>query len=74
MEILFESFPRLRMNALMRDIWILLVTRALVILATVRFPIAKAHPAKIVFTVITLHMVTTAIFFYADVTFWTLQN
>jgi len=74
MKIFLESFSRLRMNALVRDVRILLVTRAFVILATMCFPISKAHPAKVMLTIVTLHMIAATILFYADMTFWTLQK
>ena len=32
-------------------------------------PVSQTHPTKIVFAMITLHMITTTIFFNADVTF-----
>ena len=38
------------------------------------FPITKTHPTEIVFTMVTLHMVTASIFFYANIAFWALQN
>lgn len=73
-KILFEGFSCLRMNAFVRNIRIFLVTRAFVILATMCFPISKAHPAEVVLTIVTLHMIATAVLLNADVTLWTLQN
>lgn len=74
MKIFLESFSRLRVNTLMRDVRIFLVTRTFIILTTVCFPISKAHPAEVVFTIITLHVVASTILLYADMTFWTLQK
>lgn len=73
-KILLKSFSRLCVNALMRDIWILLVTRAFVIFATMCFPISKAHPAEVMLTIVTLHMIAATVLLYADMTFWTLQK
>lgn len=73
-KILFKSFSCLRVNAFVRNIRILLVTWAFVILATMCFPIPKTHPAEIVFTIVTLHVIATTVFLNADVTLWTLQN
>lgn len=71
-KVLLESFSRLRVNALVCDVRIFLVTRAFVILATMCFPISKAHPAKVMLTIVTLHVIATTILLYADMTFWTL--
>lgn len=73
-KILLESFSRLRVNALVRDVRILLVTGAFIVLATVCFPIPKAHPAEVVLTIVTLHVVAATVLLYADMTFWTLQK
>lgn len=73
-KIFLESFPRLCVNAFMCDVWIFFVSWTLIILATMCFPISKAHPAEIMFTVVTLHVITATILLYTDMTFWTLEN
>ena len=55
-------------------IWIFFIPRAFIILWPMSFPITKTHPTEIVFTMVTLHMVTASIFFYANIAFWALQN
>lgn len=35
------------------------------------FPVTQTHPTKIMFTIVTLHMITTAILFNANVTIGT---
>ena len=39
-----------------------------------RLPVSKAHPAKVVLAVITLHMIATPILLYANVAFWALKK
>jgi len=70
MQIFFERLSRLGMCRPMRNVWILLVSRTFVILRSVRFPVSKTHPAKVVLTVVTLHMIAAAVFLNADVTPW----
>lgn len=58
------------MNRLIRYIWIVFVPGTLIILRTVRLPITQTHPAKIMFAIVTLHVITTSIFLYTNVTLW----
>lgn len=73
-EILLQCFSSLRVNTLVRDVWIFFVTRTLVILTTMCFPIPKAHPAEVVLTIVALHVIAATILLYADMTFWTLKE
>lgn len=57
------------MHRFVRNIWILLVSRALVIFAAMRLPVSQTHPAKVRFAVNALHVIASAILLYADVTF-----
>jgi len=38
------------------------------------FPVAEAHPAEVVFAVVALHMVATAVFLNANAAFRTLEK
>ena len=46
----------LSMNRLVGNVWILLVPRALIIFASMAFPILKTHPAEIELARETLHL------------------
>ena len=59
------------MHRLVGNVWVFLVPRALVILGTVRLPVAEAHPAKVVLAVEALHVIAAAVLFDADVTLGT---
>ena len=51
---------------------IFLVATAFVVLAAVIFPVAKTHPAEMVFALGTLHMITAAILFDTGMATWTI--
>ena len=74
MEVFLESFPRLSVDRFVGNVGVLFVSGTFVILRAVGLPIAQAHPAKIVFTAVTLHMVTAAILLDANITFRALQR
>lgn len=52
----------------MSDTGIFAVSGTFVVFRTVSSPLAEAHPTEVVPTSITLHVVTSAIFFYAYLT------
>lgn len=56
------------MHRFIGNIGILLVARALVVLRSVRLPVADAHPAEIVFAIEALHVIAAAVLLNADVT------
>ena len=73
MEIFLESFSCLGMDWFMSNVWVLFVSGTLIILWTVGFPVSQAHPAEVMFTVITLHMIAASILLNTDVTTRTLK-
>lgn len=73
MEIFLQRFPRLGVDTFVGDVGIFLVPGAFVVLASVSFPIAQAHPAEFVLAVVALHVVATAVFLYTYVTRWALE-
>merc|ERR1719400_703028 len=67
--ILFECFPGLSMYRLVGNVWVFFVSGAFVIFGTMSFPVSQTHPAEIVFTVITLHVIAAPILLNTNVTF-----
>lgn len=59
------------MHGLVRNIWIFLVARTLVVLGTVSLPVTETHPAKVVLAVEALHMIAAPVLLDADVTLGT---
>lgn len=59
------------MHGFVGNVRIFLVPRTFVVLRPMRLPIAKAHPAEVVFAVKALHMITAAVLFDANVTLGT---
>lgn len=70
-QILLQRLARLYVHRLVGDIRVLLVARALVVLAAVRLPVAHAHPAEVVLAVEALHVIAAAVLLDANVTLWT---
>ena len=58
----------------MCNVWILFITRAFVIFRAVCFPISQAHPTEVMFAIVTLHVVTAAVFLDANVAFRALKK
>ena len=73
-KILLEGFPCLSMGRLVCYVRIFFVSWTLVIFRAMCFPIAQAHPTEVMFTVVTLHVITTTIFLNTDVAFWALRE
>lgn len=71
-EIFLECLACLCMHRFVCNIWVLFVSRALVIFGAVTLPIAQAHPAEIVFTTKALHVIAATILLDANVTLWTI--
>lgn len=57
----------LHMYRFMGDVWILPISRALVVFGTVRLPIAQAHPAEVVLARVALHVVAATVLLDANV-------
>ena len=72
MKVLFEGFPGLSMYRLVGNVWVFFVSGAFVIFGTMSFPVSQTHPAEIVFTVITLHVIAAPVLLNTNVTFRTL--
>ena len=66
MEVFLQGFFSPSMRRLVGYIRILFIAWATIIFRPVSFPIAQAHPAKVMFTSITLHVVTTTVLFYTN--------
>lgn len=64
-------FIYLGMLTVVHQIKIFFIATALIILRAMTFPIAQAHPAEVMFTGATLHVIATSIFLYANLTFGT---
>lgn len=73
MKILFQRLPCLSMNRFISNIWILFISWALVVFWAMRLPITETHPTEIMFTVVALHVIATAILLDTYMTLWTLQ-
>lgn len=73
-KIFLQGFSRLGVNGLIGNVRILFVARALVVFRSVALPVPKTHPAKVVFAVVALHMVTSSILLNANMTLWTLKE
>ena len=66
MEVFLERLLSSSVRRLIRNVRILLVTRATVVLGAMSLPVAKTHPAEIVLAAIALHMVAASIFLYTN--------
>lgn len=65
-KLLTVSQTYLCMLAIIGQIRILLVATAFVVLGTMGFPIAQAHPAEIMSTCTTLHVIAATVFLNAN--------
>lgn len=73
MQIFLEGFSCLGMDWFMSNVWVLFVSGTLIVLWTMGFPVSQAHPAEVMFAVITLHVIAAPILLNADVTTRTLK-
>lgn len=74
MEVFLKSLSGLSMSRLVSNVRVLFIPRTLVVLGAVSLPAAEAHPAKVVFAVIALHVVAASVLLDTNVTFRALKQ